>query len=150
MPKNALSLLLTSAHLAACVAFLALREPGISFLAERERARREWGYFFANSADPYVFIAERPLYNWSEWHGGEETWVKVLEVINLPSLVLTATIGGVVLAIYRVTGFGDYPTDTWIRALFFLGFSLVQWWTIGCVIDNALGRIGAPPSGATR
>ncbi|HSF16129.1 MAG TPA: hypothetical protein VLK65_11310 [Vicinamibacteria bacterium] len=146
MPKKALPLLLATAHAAACVVFLALREPGISFLAERERARREWGYFFINSADPYMFIAERPLYNWSEWHGGEETWVKVLEVLNLPSLILTATIGGAVIAVHRGTSFGDYPTDTWIRALFFLAFSLVQWWTIGRVVDNALRRMVAPPS----
>jgi hypothetical protein len=101
MRTRTLPIVLVTLHLMACAGFLAFRNPGISFLAERERERREWGYFFMNSADPYMFIAERPLYNWSEWHGGEETWVKALEVINLPSILLTATVGGIVVAMYR-------------------------------------------------
>ncbi len=141
MPKKTLPLILVTLHVAACIAFLALREPRIAFLAERERERREAGYFFIISRDPYTFIAERPLYTWNEFHGGEETWVKALEVVNLPSIFVTATLGGAVIAIYRFTGYGDYPTDTWIRAFLFFAFSLAQWWTIGQAIDTALRRM---------
>jgi len=95
MPARTVSIVLVSLHLVACAFFLALRDPGISFLAEREHARKEFGRFFIVSGGPYTFVAERPLYSWSEWHGGEETWVKVLEVANLPSIVLTAIIGAV-------------------------------------------------------
>ena len=89
--RKLVSVALVLAHLVACGAFLAAREPGISFLAEREAAYKEPGRFFFTSGDPYVYMAERPLRNWSRWHGGEEMWVKVLMIINLPSLILTSS-----------------------------------------------------------
>lgn len=107
--------------------------------------RRDSGYFFMSSADPIMFIAGRPLYTWSEWHGGEELWVKLIEVPNLPALVVTATIGHIPIAIYRMTGYGDFVHDTWIRAVVFLFFSSVQWWWFGRVIERAGSRSGVPP-----
>lgn len=131
MRSRTFSVILVSLHLVACAFFLVLRQPGITHLAERERERKESGYFFLSSADPYMFIAERPLNNWSPWHGGEDTWVKLLEIANLPSLVLTAIFGGIAIEAYRSTGSGDFSTDTWLRAYVFLAFSIVQWWLVG-------------------
>ena len=92
MPSKTLPVVLVSLHLVACALFLVLREPGITFLEERQRERQESGYFFMMSSDPYMFIAERPLYQWSAWHGGEDPWVKFLEIANLPSLILSIVI----------------------------------------------------------
>jgi hypothetical protein len=141
MPTRAVPIILVSLHLVACASFFVLRQPGIKFLAERERARREAGRFFIVSGGPYTFIAERPLYDWSEWHGGEETWVKFLEVANLPSIVLTATVGGIVIAAYRFTGYGDFSSDTWFRAYIFLFFSVAQWWLVGRGLEKAGRRV---------
>jgi hypothetical protein len=137
--KHPVVALFLSIHLAGCSAFLFLREPGISFPEEEERMRRDSGYFFVSSAGPIMHIAGRPLYNWSEWHGGEARWVKILEVANLPALIATVTIGHVPIAIYRSTGRGTFLHDTWIRALVFLLFSVAQWVFIGRLLE----RIGA-------
>jgi len=141
MRARTISIVLVSLHVVACASFLALRDPGISFLAEREYARKEFGRFFNVSGGPYTFVAERPLYNWSEWHGGEETWVKILEVANLPSIVLTAIIGGVVITAYGSTGYGDVGTDTWLRAFIYLLFSVAQWWIVGLGLEKVGRRV---------
>jgi len=132
-------------HFATSAVFLLLREPGISFLDEREKMRRDWGYMFMVSGDAIMFIANRPLHAWSEWHGGEEAWVKVLEVLNLPALIATTTIGHIPIAIYRFSGRGNFVQDTWIRGVVFLLFSTLQWFLIGRAADRALIHGKVPP-----
>ena len=78
-----------------CAVFLLQRPAGISFIDEREKMRRDAGTFFINSADPQMFIAERPLYRWNRWHGGEAMAIKVVEFLNWPALAGARAFGAV-------------------------------------------------------
>lgn len=128
-------------HLGACTAFILLREPSISHLEERERMRRESGYHFESSVDPFMFIAGRRLNGWNESHGGGESlWVKICEVANLPALVATVTVGHLPIAMYRATRIGTFVHDTWIRAFVFLLFSAAQWIVVGLFIERRTRR----------
>lgn len=134
--KHPLVALFLVVHFLFCAAFLVLREPAISFLEERERARLSLGHTFESSVDPIMFIAGRPLHGWNEWHGGEVIWIKVFEVLNLPAFVATVTIGHIPIAIYRATGSGSFVHDTWIRACVFVVFSVAQWVVIGRYLEK--------------
>ena len=96
-----------------------------TFLAQRPSAESELrrkdalmaaGHFEFSTADPWSYIAARPLYNWSEWHGGERTWVKLTEVANLPALFAA---GWAVSFADRTTDLG-YLQESWVRAWVFL------------------------------
>ena len=110
----------------AFAAFIVHRPSAESEL-RRKDARRADGYFELSSADPYAYIAARPLYNWSEWHGGERTWVKVIEVANLPALL----VAGWVVKTADLTRDVGYLQKSWARAWVFLVASTAQWFILG-------------------
>jgi hypothetical protein len=118
----------------ACVLFLFLRPAGISFVEERELMRREPGMFFVNSADPLTFVAERPLYQWNEWHSGEATWVKITEVLNWPALTGARALTGVWTHYAAPRGIGSFSGDTWVLAWLYLVLSSVQWLIFGAAV----------------
>jgi hypothetical protein len=76
------------ANLAAWVGLVALRAPlPEAFFA----TKNEWlgpGRFHYSSADPVLVIAGRPLWSWSQYHGGETSVVMALEAVNVPALVV--------------------------------------------------------------
>lgn len=73
-------------NLCAWGALVALRGPlPESFFVERDTARQHGG-FFLSSGDPTLVIAGRPLWQWSQFHGGERVVVKLLEVANVVPL----------------------------------------------------------------
>ena len=122
-------------NLIVCVVFVATRPPATELLRAREEARRA-GAFSLSSADPYMIIAERPLRNWSEWHGGESTWVKVAEVLNGPALLVTKRVGDS----WSWRSSASYERDSWMSAYLFLALSSVQWLIVGWIIAKLLDR----------
>jgi hypothetical protein len=75
------------ANLAAWVGLVTVRAPlPNSFFAAKDKWL-EPGEFHHRSSDPVLVIAGRPLWSWSQYHGGEVTAVKALEAVNLPALV---------------------------------------------------------------
>ena len=66
--RNAI-VVLVLLNVLACAAFVLFRPAGIPFLAERERMRRNPGDMFLISGDAYMFVANRPLRQWEDWHG---------------------------------------------------------------------------------
>ena len=125
-----------SLNAAAWLLFWILRAPDTLWLEEQEEARKR-GEFLLNSAAPWTTLAERPLNNWSHWHGGENLAVKLLEVPNIVPL-LAAGLG---VAVFTVPPFANQVTvyqASWIRGVLFLLLSTVQWWVVGRRLD--LGR----------
>jgi hypothetical protein len=134
---------LLALNLAGCVAFLLVRAPGIPFIEERERMRRSPGDIFLISGDAYTFIANRPLRSWNTWHGGEELWVRTIEVLNFPS-VLIAKVAGDTWSIYASSrAIGSFVGDSWVRAGVYLVISSLQWVLIGAFVVPAMTRRGA-------
>ena len=131
-------------NLIACFAFVATREPATELIKEREEARRV-GAFTLSSADPYMIIAERPLRNWSRWHGGESTWVKVAEVLNGPALLLTKRIGD--WWAWRATN--SYERESWTRAYVFIILSSLQWLALGAIAAKIVARRDRAPDAAS-
>jgi hypothetical protein len=127
-------------NLLACVFFLVFRPAGISSIEERELMRREPGMFFVNSADPRTFVAERPLYQWNEWHGGEATWVKVVETLNYPALTGAEVLTDIWSAYAAPRSIGSFRGDTWVRAWLYLALSSAQWLIVGAVAAWFFGR----------
>jgi hypothetical protein len=130
----------------ACAAFLAVRPAGISLLDEREMMRREPGVFFANSADPIMFIADRPLYQWNKWHGGEAAWVKVVEALNWPALVGAKALGGVWSAYAVPRHLGSFRSDSWVVAWLYVLLSSVQWLIIAAMVARVVWRRRTVPA----
>jgi hypothetical protein len=130
--------LLLASNAVACVFFVVVREPPApEYLAEWESAHRTGGIFLNSAVDGMV--ACRPLYSWSDWHGGEALWVKSLEVANMPALALAGVFGAAgELGVARM-----FPicTWSWILGGVFLVAASVQWWLAGVVIDNVVGLL---------
>jgi hypothetical protein len=120
-------------NLIACAVFLIVRPPMTELLEERDAALRN-GSISVNSADPFMFIAERPLREWNEWHGGEARWVKVIEVLNAPSLAAMRALGDRWSRFARARDIGSLRGDSWVMAWTYLVLSSVQWLLIGAVI----------------
>lgn len=99
------------------------------FLATHDVPRQS-GEFHLNSADPPLVLIGRPLWWWSEHHGGEHFTVKVLEVPNLLPLVLVK-LTDVFLKV--ATDSGTYTRSVLLFVELLL-LSSAQWWTIGNVI----------------
>lgn len=118
-----LAIPLLVANYIAFAAFVAVRPSDAAQLREKDAA---WtpGSLSISSADPYTYLAARPLYNWSEWHAGEHAAVKVLEVANLPALMAAAAVTPVA---GTLTGASVYHGRSWVRAILFLLFATLQW-----------------------
>ena len=136
-----LALPLLLANYVAFGVFLALRPSAADRLREKDSAS-ERGEFSISSADPYTYIAARPLYNWSEWHGGEHPTVKMLEIANLPALLAASSLTPVV---GTITGASVHHGWSYVRAALFLLFATGQWLTIGRWLSR---RAHTPPSTA--
>jgi hypothetical protein len=127
-------------NLAACLLFIALREPAPAvYVAELDKAREHLrrcqgvcGEWYDNTA-VMGFVAGRLLYSWSDWHGGEDTWVKVLVTVNLPAVVVTLA-GEFVLG-----GHGNLSPllrlsaveESWVWGIVFASVASLQWWAVG-------------------
>lgn len=130
--RFALPLLL--ANYVAFGAFIALRPSEAARLHEKDREYRR-GYLSMSSADPYTYIAARPLYNWSEWHGGERVAVKLLVTANLPALFAAGAVTPVVGVTLRVSVYYGW---SYVRGALFLLFATIQWLVIGGMIHRAI------------
>jgi hypothetical protein len=119
-------------------AFIAVRSPATALIEERERAE-QMGAFTLSSADPLMVIAERPLYQWNQWHGGEVPWVKVAEVMNGPAFIAAQVAGSRWLS---GAAFGDptYRRQSWVRAYVFLVVATLQWLILGAIAAWVVGR----------
>jgi hypothetical protein len=115
----------------AWVLFIVLRPPN-SFFLSKEQAARLSGDFFIMSGAPYTHLAERPLYTWSTWHGGERTAVKALEVATLPGLV--AGCAACLPVSFFLSSYVTVQQESWVRFVFVLVFSALQWWAISAAL----------------
>jgi hypothetical protein len=122
-----------------CAVFMIARPPATALLDEREHAQ-QMGAFTVSSGDPFMFIAERPLYQWNEWHGGEATWVKVSEVLNGPALMAAKIFGDTWSVGTAFSGALTYRRESWVRAHLFLFVSSLQWLIFGAVAAWLHGR----------
>lgn len=124
-------------NLISCALFVLLRPPApAEYLREVDQARAT-GSIFENSAIVGT-PACRNLYSWSEFHGGEALGVKILEVMNIPALAVTAVadlIGE--LGIARLTTACRW---SWVLAGVFLVIASTQWWLLGARLDRWLSR----------
>lgn len=121
-------------NIAACIAFMVNTPAGISRLEEREHMRSNPGDIVGRSGDAYMFIAERPLCDWNQWHGGERSWVKVLELLNRPAVRAAKGVGDE-WSQHRIEHHkGSFKSDTWVRAWIYLTISTLQWAVIGLLI----------------
>lgn len=134
-------------NLIVCTLFVLTRPPATSLIEERQRAR-EAGGFVVSSGDPYMLIAERPLKQWNEWHGGESAWVKVAEILNAPALVVTKRFGDEWLNRREARGLGSHRADSWRRAYLFLFLSSAQWLLVGTLVARLIWRRRTPPARA--
>jgi hypothetical protein len=121
---------LAMANACAWIAVVTIREPlPESFFAERDAAQVHGGVHI-NSGDPLLVVVGRPLWQWSEFHGGERAVVKVLEVMNLLPFG-AIVIGDAVL-------WTGTTVQTWMRSvLAFAGILLLttcQWWLVGTAV----------------
>jgi hypothetical protein len=140
MKRHIAALPLLMLNLAACAAFLALRPPAIPVLEERERMRHSPGDIFLISGDAYTFVANRPLRSWSAWHGGEEFWVKAIEVLNFPALAVGKSAGDLWSNYASPRGIGSVAGDSWVRAYVYVIVSSLQWALIGAFVAPAVTR----------
>jgi hypothetical protein len=121
----------------AWAAFLVLRPPNPFFLSQQQEARATGG-FFIMSGMPYTHLAERPLYTWSNWHGGEHIAVKALELATLPGLI-----AGCVLCFpisLLLSPHISVQSESWVRFGFVVLFSTLQWAALGPVFQRAWQR----------
>jgi hypothetical protein len=125
--------------------FMAVRPAGISDESQLDIARTTGGAIvFRSSSEPINYIAERPLYSWNAWHGGELLFVKILEILNMPALVLAhvaARLSSVVFGASLIS----VSFESWLRAWIFLVLASVQWWVTGRFITSRLSRSRANP-----
>lgn len=120
--------------------FITVRPPATALIEERERAE-QIGAFTFSSGDPLMVIAERPLYQWNEWHGGEATWVKVAEVLNGPAFIAAKVTGNRESSSAAFSGEPTYRRASWVRAYVFLIVATLQWLIVGAVAARiVLGR----------
>ena len=110
-------------------------------IEDREAGRRrDVMVIVRSSGEPWMFIAARPLWQWNEWHGGEETSVKVVEVLNGVPLFITKEIGERWSDWSSARGVGSFRSDSWVRAWFYLILSSVQWLIVGIVAAKFIER----------
>lgn len=119
-------------NLFVCAVFIIVRPPAKALIEERERAQR-MGAFTFSSGDPLMVIAERPLYQWSKWHGGEATWVKVAQVLNGPALIAAKFAGDRWSHGTAFSGEPTYRRESWVRAYVFLITATLQWLIVGAL-----------------
>ena len=81
-------------------------------------------------------IAGRPLYAWTSPERSEVVWVKVLETLNFPALVLAAFTSDELCSLLRIVP----SRESWLLAWFFLPLSALQWVALGSVVANSLRR----------
>jgi hypothetical protein len=126
-------------NLIACAAFLVARAPATALIEDRERTQ-QLGSLAVSSSDPYMLIAERPLRQWNAWHGDEVIWVKIVEVLDGPALIVTKKIGDRWAAIRAFSGTATYRRESWFRAYVFVIASSVQWLLLGLLIGQLMMR----------
>jgi len=132
MPLRAL---LVVSNLCAWGTLVVLRGPlPDSYFAERDSARQQAGFLFS-SGDPALVVAGRPLWWWSEFHGGERLIVKLLEVPNLVPLCVIGLAGAIVASATRV--------GTHTRSLFTFGALLLLSSGQGWIAGTAVARFRA-------
>jgi hypothetical protein len=136
-------------NLIACAVFFIVRPPATDLIEERERAQR-LGSLTLSSSDPYMLIAERPLRQWNEWHGGESTWVKIIEVLDGPALIATKAIGDGWATSHAFSGTPTYGRESWVRAYVFVVASSVQWLLMGALIVPLIRRRGGAQLATTQ
>jgi hypothetical protein len=112
--------------------FIILRPPAVELL---DKLDREWqeGAFSITSGQPYTYVADRPLYSWSAFHGGERLAVKLMEIANLPGL---AVAGALTPSISMTIGASIYHGRSWVRAWLFLALASLQWIGIGVLLER--------------
>lgn len=124
-----------------CAVFLIARPPATEMIKEREAGRRrDVMVIVRSSGEPWMFIAERPLRQWNEWHGGEATWVKVAEVLNGVPLVVTKKLGERWSDWSSARSIGSFRSDTWVRAWLYFVVSSAQWLIVGSAVAWVVGR----------
>ena len=131
------------ANLIACLLFVWLREPASPwYLRELDQARLRGAMFDVD--DIWGTLACRTLNNWGPIHGGEALGVAVLEVLNLPSLLLTGFIAVITegSSAARLTSACRW---SWLLAGVFVVLASAQWWVIGRSIDARRGRLNVNP-----
>jgi hypothetical protein len=127
----------------ACLLFVWLREPANPwYLRELDRARQRGAMFDVD--DIWGTLACRTLNNWGPIHGGEALGVAVLEVLNLPSLLLTGFIA-VITDASRAARITSACQWSWLLAGVFIVIASAQWWFIGRSIDARGGRLNVNP-----
>lgn len=118
-----------------CGIFLLVRPEATALIEERESEQRA-GTLTLSSDDPYMLIAGRPLWQWNEWHGGESTWVKAVEVLDGPAVITARHFGDCWAASRAFNGKPTYRRESWIRAYVFIIVSSAQWLLIGALIAH--------------
>lgn len=121
-------------NLAMCLLFIAVREPHIAFLSEREEAWQRGGFQFVSSSDPWMYIAGRPLYHWTRWHHGESLAVRVLQVANWPALITAKRIGDGLAPYARRERLLSFSEMTWLYGWLFIGLASAQWLLVGVLL----------------
>jgi hypothetical protein len=123
--------LLSGANLTAWLLLVLFREPlPAEYFQARDQAAARGG-FLITSADPIVVIGGRPLRTWSEWHGGEASLVKLLEVVNILAVTITVFAG----FLLGLTGLPTYRRS-FVTLAILLIYSSIQWWFVGWGIDR--------------
>ena len=131
--------------------FLVLRSPiaseELQALDRREKAERlESGVSMdMSSGEPYGILASRYLRNWSNWHGGEDRWVKVIMAINAPALIATA-IPAIAFGFFA-RGIVPVAVRSWLYFGAFLAISSFMWLSVGTLLVRAFPRHGGHESG---
>jgi hypothetical protein len=130
--------LLPAINLAGCALFVALRPPApAEYLTELDEARRAGGFVLSSTVSGMV--ACRPLYPWNEWHGGEASSVKLVEIANAPALAMTVGIW----LVGEISFARGSPACawSWVLAAVFAVAASAQWWLIGMAVDAARHRL---------
>ena len=118
---------LIAANLGAWALLLIVRAPlPAEYFAERD-PRLNAGRVHWRSTDPPLVIAGRPLFDWSEHHGGEHALVKVLEALNLIPLAATALIGALLLVAVPLS----LEAHSDVLAVVLAALVTAQWWLAG-------------------
>jgi len=131
MMRRRWAIALPIANVIACVLFVLLRQPAPAwYLDESDQARLRGSTILDDGV--WGTVACRNLNNWGPIHGGEAIGVAMLEVLNLPSLLVTGIVG-----LFVDVG-GLVPTCRWswpLAAVFVVAAS-VRWWWVGATIDT--------------
>ena len=103
--------------------FLLIRAPLSHEYFSKRDPQLNGGMWVLSSGDPVLVIAERPLFSWSKFHGGEHVAVKLLEAANLMPLV-----GAVVVSILLHGGSISLVAQSYVVLVVLLALSTLQWW----------------------